>query len=108
MPKDWMAHFSKHESAVNKRIDPHSKVIRTPSPSINYAFGKGHGLPQAYSMVVGGFPKGGKSVFSYAMIGQLHKDDPEAVALKWDTEYREEGQLPEDVNMYGIDMDRYK
>jgi hypothetical protein len=106
--KNWMAQLQKHEDAIIKRTDPHSKVIRTPSPSINYCFGKGHGLPQGYSMVISGHPKGGKSVLSYAMVGQLHADDPEAYALKIDTEYREIGQLPDNTNMYGIDMNRYQ
>ena len=107
MARDWMKTLQKHEGAVLKRVDPHLNVIRSPSPSVNYTFGKGHGLPQGYSMVIGGFAKGGKSVLSYAMIGQLHKDDPTAYALKFDSEYREEGQLPDDINMYGIDMNRY-
>lgn len=108
MGKDWMKQLQKHEDAVINRVDPHSKVIRTSSPSVDYCFGKNHGLPQGYSVVISGHPKGGKSVLSYAMVGQLHKDDPEAYAIKIDTEWRESGQLPDNTNMYGIDMNRYQ
>jgi hypothetical protein len=59
-------------------------------------------------MVLYGPPKGGKSVICNAMAGQLHRDDPEAVVIKFNTEYREEGQLTdEQQKMWGIDPDRY-
>lgn len=94
--------------AVQGQRNIHADVIRTPSPSLNYTFGNGHGLPAGMSMVLYGPPKGGKSVIANAMIGQLHRDDPEAWAIKFNTEYRETGQLDEkQAKLWGIDPDRY-
>ncbi len=106
--KNWMAKLSQLEGAVVGNYNPHEHVIRTPSPSVNAIFGKGWGLPLGYSMCLFGPPKAGKTVLSNAIIGQLHKDDPEAWAIKFDTELREEGQLTDgDASMWGIDKERY-
>jgi len=106
--KNWLAKLQALEGAVVGNYNPHDHVIRTPSPSVNAIFGKGWGLPLGYSMCLFGPPKAGKTVLSNAIIGQLHKDDPEAFAIKFDTELREEGQLTEaDANMWGIDTTRY-
>jgi len=86
----------------------HEYVIRSPSPSFNFIFGNGHGLPAGYSMLMFGPPKGGKSVISNAMIGQLHQDDPDAWAIKFNTEFREGGQLDaKTAAMWKIDPSRY-
>jgi RecA/RadA recombinase len=42
------------------------------------------------------------------MIGQLHQDDSDAIAIKFNTEMRELGQLtPEQAKVWGIDRARY-
>lgn len=106
--KNWLTRLQNLEGAVVGDYNPHEHVIRTPSPSVNFCFGKGHGLPLGFSACLYGPPKGGKSVLCNATIGQLHKDDPEAFAIKFDTEFREAGQLSdEDAAMWGIDRDRY-
>lgn len=103
-----MAKLQALEGAVVDNYDPHAHVIRTPSPTVNFTFGKGHGLPRGYGMCLYGPPKGGKTVLSNATVGQLHQDDKEAFAIKFDTEFREQGQLSDqDANMWGIDRDRY-
>lgn len=108
MASKWMAKLAKIEGAVTERRDPHSFVIHSQSPSVDFTFGNGWGLPLGYSLVLYGPPKGGKSLLCNSMIGQLHKDDPEAIAIKFNTEMREEGQLgPEEMAMWGIDPDRY-
>jgi hypothetical protein len=90
------------------RRNVHEFVLRTPSPSVNFCFGHGHGLPVGFTIQVSGPPKCGKTVFTNSMIGQLHRDDPTAFAIKFDTEFREEGQLTEaDMAMWGIDPERY-
>lgn len=95
--------------AVDPNIDPMLNVLRTPSPSVNWALGvRGYGLPFGYSMVLYGPPKGGKSIICNSFIGQLHKDDPEAVAVVFNTELR--GALQQGssaAQAYGIDPDRY-
>lgn len=104
----WIAKLAKLEGAVTERYDPYQAVIRSPSPSLNFIFGKGHGLPLGYSMVLSGPPKGGKSVICNAFIGQMHKDYPDGIAVKFNTELREEGQLTKEQDaVWGIDHDRY-
>lgn len=108
MAKKWLTALQKMEGAVLGNYNPNDHVLRSPSPSFNFMFGNGHGLAQGFTMVLGGVPKGGKSVICNSMIGQLHKDDPEAIAIKFDTEYRESGQLTdEQANLWGIDRERY-
>jgi hypothetical protein len=105
---NWLNKLQKMEGAVVGNYNPHSRVIRTPSPSVNFTFGNGYGLPLGFTLALGGPPKGGKSVLCNSAIGQLHKDDPEAFAVKFDTEFREQGQLTEQQTaLWGIDKDRY-
>lgn len=108
MAGNWMKKLQALEGAVTGDYNPHEHVIRSPSPSFNFIFSKGWGLPLGYGMVLYGPPKGGKTVICNSMIGQLHKDDPEAIAIKFDTEFREQGQMSdEDAKMWGIDRSRY-
>jgi RecA/RadA recombinase len=108
MAKDWMKKLQGMEGAVLGNYDRFAHVIETPSPSINFAFGKGGGLPLGYSVVLYGPPKGGKTLVSNAIIGNLHRTDPEAIVVKFDTEMREEGQLrAEEAAIWGIDPSRY-
>jgi len=105
---NWLTKLQKMEGVVLGDYDPNKFVLRSPSPSFNFIFGNGHGLPQGFTMVLGGIPKAGKSVILNSMIGQLHKDDPDAIAIKFDTEFRESGQLTEEqANLWGIDRKRY-
>lgn len=106
--KGFMAKLGALSGAVTKYESPHAHVIRTPSPSINATFGNGWGLPQGFTWVMYGEPKDGKSLVANSTIGQLHKDDPEAWVIKFDTEFREKGQMtPEMMKVYGIDPRRY-
>ena len=94
--------------AVQGRRNVHDYVIRSPSPSLNFCFGKGHGLPAGFTLQLAGPPKCGKTIICNSMIGQLHLDDPTAWALKFDTEFRENGQMGEDeMKMWHIDPERY-
>lgn len=93
--------------ANDARTNIHANVIATRSPAFNFIFGKGHGLPKGYSMLLYGPPRGGKSILVNEMIGWLHMSDPDAVAIKFNTEFRETAQLDDDqVKMYGIDPER--
>ena len=104
----FMKKLMEMENAVQGDKNRFAKVVQTPSPSVNFSFGKGGGLPRGYSAVFYGPPKGGKTLLLNATIGQLHRDDPEAIAVKFDTEMREEGQLPPtEAAKWGIDTDRY-
>lgn len=107
MANKWMQRLQKMDGVAKEKRDPFAKVIRTFSPSANYVYGKTHGLPLGYTTVLYGPPKGGKSVLSHMMMGWLHQTDPEAIAIKIDTEYRADAQLnSEACKMYGIDEER--
>lgn len=106
--KKFMEKLLKLDGAVSGFRNIHDYVVRSPSPSLNFAFGNSHGLPAGYSLTLFGPPKGGKSVICNAMAGQLHQDDPDAWVIKFNTEFREGGQLTqEQASMWGIDPDRY-
>lgn len=104
----WMAKLQKHEGAVLGNYDPFAHVVRSPSPSFNFVFGKSHGLPLGFILALWGPAKGGKSVILNAMIGQTQKDYEDAICIKYNTEMRELGQLtPAQAAVWGIDRDRY-
>jgi RecA/RadA recombinase len=110
MAKNYLQKLQNLEGAITEDINPHERVIRSPSPSVNVTFGKGHGLPRGLTLALGGPPKGGKTLLCNAFTGQLHRDDPEAFVIKYNTEYRELGQsTPEErEKIWGIDRHRYQ
>ena len=101
-----MEKLQKMDGAIEKEYNPFAKenILRSPSPSLNWIFGKGAGIPFGYSAIFYGPPKSGKSLSSYLMASQLHKDDPEALVVRFDTEMRADAQLDP---MWGIDQDRF-
>jgi hypothetical protein len=104
----WMQQLMKKDYAVKGDYNPYAHVIRTGSPSFDYIYGKTHGLPLGYSEVLWGPPAGGKTLATNAKIGWLHQNDPDAIAIKFNTEQREELQLTKtDMVRWGIDPDRY-
>jgi hypothetical protein len=107
--KNWMEKLSKLPGAVNERRDVHATVLQTRSPSLNFLYGNSWGLPKGFSTILYGPPKSGKTVIGYEHVGQLHRDYPNDFAIKFNTEFREEGQLtPKMMAAYGIDENRYK
>lgn len=106
MANKWMAKLNKMEGAVDKEYDPFAveNVLRSTSPSLNWIFGKGAGLPFGYGAILYGPPKSGKSLVSNLFVGALHKQSEEAIAIKFNTEMREAGQMED---YWGVDQDRY-
>lgn len=102
----WMKQLLKNENAVDGTYDPFAigNVLQSPSPSLNWIFGKGSGIPYGYSAVLYGEPKMGKSLISNLLIGHMHNSHPDYMALKYNTEMREEGQM---ADYWGIDNNRY-
>lgn len=96
------------DGAVKRDYDPFAHVLRTPSPSVNFIFGGAHGLPLGYSAILSGLPKSGKSLLINAFMGQLHKDDPDAICLKFDSEMREGTTTDRQLKVWGIDPERYQ
>jgi RecA/RadA recombinase len=106
--KKFMEKLLKLEGAVTESRNPHLNVIDSPSPSLNFTFGNGQGLPRGYSMLLYGPPRGGKSIICNAMAGRLHTINPEAWVVKFNTEFREGGQSDDSQKrIYGVDPDRY-
>ena len=100
--------LQKHAGVITERHDVHAHVIRTSSPSTNATYGNGWGLPYGFGVALYGPPKGGKTLMFYDMVANLHRDDPEAIAVKYDTEFRDDAQLsPEQMVAWGIDPKRY-
>ena len=83
--------------------------LRFPSPSVNWTFATpGFGLPFGCHAIYWGPPKSGKSLVANAQAGQLHRDDPEALVIKLNTELRGEIQGGnKSLNMFGIDKKRW-
>lgn len=107
----WMDKLLKSENAIKDRYNVHAEVLETHSPSLNFTFGKGWGLPRGASLLLYGPPKAGKTVICNSFVGKLHQADPEAIAIKFDTEFRDHFQmndLEEAAKNFGIDIDRYK
>jgi RecA/RadA recombinase len=105
--KKLMSGLLKLEGAVVERRNVHSTVVGSKSPSFNFTWGKGWGLPFGYSVLLFGPEKGGKSLTTNAMVAQLHADYPDAVAVRYNTEMREGAQLTEQqAKLWGIDLDR--
>lgn len=106
--KKFMEKLLQIEGAVIEAKNPHLSVIQSPSPSLNFCFGNGQGLPRGYSMLLYGPPRGGKSVICNAMAGQAHRDYPDGWVIKFNTEFREGGQTDAAQKaLYGIDPERY-
>lgn len=98
------------EGAVDPTtVNPLANCLQTASPSVNWAFANdGHGLPFGYGMLLYGPPKGGKSIICNSLIGSLHQQDPEAIAVVFNTEMR--GALQTNSNQlakWGIDPERF-
>lgn len=82
--------------------------VRHPSPSFNWIFGNSNLVPFGSSVILWGGSKSGKSIISNGLIGQLHRDYPDAVAIKYNTEYREKIQTTAlQKKIWGIDSKRY-
>lgn len=107
-PRKFVNALRRLDGAVVTRSDPFANVLRWSSPSLNYVFGKAHGLPRGYSILLWGPPKAGKSVLCFDAAGQVLANDPTAIVVKFDTEFRDEGQLTEaEAACYGIDLNRF-
>ena len=99
--------FGKHPGLLDRTYDPFAHIIDTKMPSVNWIFGRTHGLPNACSMVIYGLQKAGKSLIANEFIAQLHKTDPKAWVLRYDSEFRAGLFYTSPLNkINGIDMER--
>ena len=106
-PSKALAMLRKMEGFVAEHVDPTTNVMRGCTPAVRYIFGKGGGLPYGFTAAVYGPAKSGKSLLCAAMVGQMHKDDPESVCLYFSTEGRFSLQVTDEtMGMFGIDKKR--
>jgi len=107
---NWMKKLGKLEGAVSSDYNPYAEgnILRSTSPSLNEIFGKGCGLPFGFTAISYGAPKAGKSLIANSFVAGLHRDYPEAIAIKFNTEMREAAQTGAFMKMWGIDSDRYQ
>lgn len=108
MANTYLSKLQKLTGAVTGDRNPFLNIVRSPSPSLNFIFAGSHGIPDGYTVVLYGPPKGGKSVIASALIGQMHLDDPDGIAIKYNAEFRERVQVtPSTMRTMHIDPDRY-
>lgn len=104
----WMARLLKADTAVRRDYNPFMHGLRFSSPGLNFLFGNTQCLPRGYPIIVWGKNKSGKTVMWYDLVGQMHRDDPDGFAMRFDCEFKEEGQLTDRMmRSYGIEPDRY-
>lgn len=106
MANPWLKQLKAYDDAVKYDYDSFApeNCLYTPSPYFNFIFAnKSHGVPKNASILFFSEPKAGKSLSIYAMIAQMHKDDPTGIAIYFNTEMR--GQLQFEA-VPGIDQER--
>jgi RecA/RadA recombinase len=106
MSNKWLKMMKLMESAVNFEYDCFApeNCLYSPSPYLNWiTANKSHGFPKAASVLFFSEPKSGKSFLCLSMIAEMHKRDPEGIAVYVSTELRGQLQARE---FPGIDPDR--
>lgn len=98
--------FFKGKNVVDYSENPFSDILFTDSPSFNWMLGNTHGLPFGYSLLLWGAPKSGKTLVCNNFISVLHRVNPEAMVLKFNTEFRE--KLQRNSNIADIDTNRIR
>lgn len=102
----WTKQLRNYDDVVNYEYDSFApeNCRYTPSPYFNWIFAnKANGAPKNSSILFFSEPKAGKSLSIYAMAADIHKRDPEAIVIYFNTEMR--GQLQFGA-MPGIDKER--
>lgn len=98
MANKWLKQLQAFDDAVDYEYDsfaPENSFF-TPSPYFNWIFAnKANGIPKNASVLFFSEPKAGKSLAIYAMIMEMQKRDPNAIAIYFNTELR--GQLQHGV-----------
>ncbi len=106
MSNKWTKGLRQYDDVVKYEYDSYAKenCIYSPSPYFNWIFAnKSNGIPKNSSVLFFSENKSGKSLSIYAIIAQMQKDDPEGIAIIFNTELR--GQLQHEA-IAGIDKDR--
>ena len=91
MASKWLKQLRKSDAFVDNDYDAFApeNCIYTPSPYMNWIFAnKSHGIPQGSGVLLYSEPKAGKSLLAQSIVAQLHKDDPDAIAMYFSTEFK--------------------
>jgi RecA/RadA recombinase len=102
----WAKELKSYDDAVDYEYDSFApeNCLYTPSPYFNWIFAnKSSGIPKNASVLFFSSPKAGKSLSIYALIAEMQKNDPEGIAIYFNTEMR--GALQFGV-IEGLDLDR--
>lgn len=87
----WLKALKSYEDTVKYDYDAYAKenIIQSPSPYLNWTFAnKSHGLPKGCGLLLFSEPKAGKSLTIQAFVQELHKQDPNKIAIIFNTEMR--------------------
>ncbi len=83
----WMSRLTSDFGKIAADIPkPSDKVVKMPSPSLNWAVSNG-GITQGKAVCLFGPESGGKSLLMQLMLIQLQKDDPDGICILFDAEY---------------------
>ena len=88
---NWEKALRQLPGAVDVKRDAYDpkNCLYTPSPSVNYMFAnKAHGIPKGTGVLFYGRNKSGKSLMIQAAIAEMHRRDPEGIAIVYNTEMR--------------------
>ena len=103
---NWQKALKQLPGSVDFKRDAYASenCLYTPSPSMNYIFAnKAHGIPKGTGVLFYGRNKSGKSLMIQAAIAEMHRRDPEGIAIIYNTEMR--GFL-QNGSFMGVDPNR--
>lgn len=106
MSNKWSKQLKAYDDTVDYNYDAFKaeNCIYTPSPYINWIFAnKSHGIPKGTGTLFFSEPKSGKSLMINAIVSELHRRDPEAIAIVFNSEMR--GKFQQGL-FTGIDPER--
>ncbi len=109
IPNKFTSRMRALAGSVNDYGDPFApqNILKSHSPGFNWLFGRNHGMPKGFGMMLWGIEKSGKSLITNDFIAHLHQTDKDAVVIKYNPELREKAQLtPADMLRWGIDRER--
>ena len=102
----WSKMLNQFEDAVKHDYDAYApeNCLYTPSPSVNWIFAnKSMGIPKGAGVLLFSEPKAGKSLLIQATIANMQKNDPEGIAIIFNTEMRGTFQ---NGSIVGVDSER--
>jgi RecA/RadA recombinase len=91
MSNKWTKMLKQFDDVVRYEYDAFApeNCIYTPSPSVNWIFAnKAMGIPKGTATLFFSEPKAGKSLLIQGIVGEMHQNDTEGIAIIFNTEMR--------------------